>query len=103
LSDDNALIYQRNFFLHTTKNRLLDPSEIRALDFKGEFRRFEISSVSATIDIDWSILANFLRRLPDQLAAKRPSASTQRLQLPRNPFSFRAASRVVRRNHHATR
>ncbi|ESW87697.1 hypothetical protein X772_11580 [Mesorhizobium sp. LSJC280B00] len=37
------------------KNRLPDPSEICALEFKGEFRRFKICSVSATIGIDWSI------------------------------------------------
>jgi hypothetical protein len=37
------------------KNRLPDPSEIFALEFKGEFRRFKISSVSATIGIDLSI------------------------------------------------
>jgi hypothetical protein len=37
------------------KNRLADPSEICALEFKGEFRRFGICSVSATIDIDRSI------------------------------------------------
>jgi hypothetical protein len=38
------------------KNRLTDPSEIRALDFKDEFRQFAICPVSATIDVDWSIL-----------------------------------------------
>jgi hypothetical protein len=27
-------------FLRTTKNRVLDPSEIRALEFKGEVSRF---------------------------------------------------------------
>jgi hypothetical protein len=43
------------FFLRTTENRLADPSEICALDFKGEFRRFRIALVSATIGIDWSI------------------------------------------------
>ncbi|MET4291218.1 hypothetical protein ABIB06_002567 [Bradyrhizobium sp. LB8.2] len=36
------------FFLHAMKNRLPDPSEICALEFKGEFRRFKICSVSAT-------------------------------------------------------
>jgi hypothetical protein len=34
------------------KNRLPDPSEICALEFKGEFRRFEICAVSATIGIN---------------------------------------------------
>jgi len=49
LSDDNALIYQRNFFRYAAKNRLADPSKIRALEFKSEFRRFRICSVSGTI------------------------------------------------------
>jgi hypothetical protein len=34
---------------------LSDPSEIRALDFKEEFRRYGIWSVSATIGDDWFI------------------------------------------------
>jgi hypothetical protein len=34
------------------KNRLTDPSDICALEFKGEFCRFRISTVSATIGID---------------------------------------------------
>ena len=59
LSDDNALIYQCKFFRHTTKNRLADPSKIRALEFKSEFRRFRIRSVSRTIGIDWSNLEIF--------------------------------------------
>jgi hypothetical protein len=37
------------------KNRIADPLEIRALDFKEEFRRFRIGSVSATIGINRSI------------------------------------------------
>jgi hypothetical protein len=37
------------------KNRLADPSEICALDFKGEFGRSEIGSVSVTIVINRSI------------------------------------------------
>jgi hypothetical protein len=37
------------------KNRLPEPSEICALELKGEFRRFGICSVSATIGINWSI------------------------------------------------
>jgi hypothetical protein len=55
LSDRNALNSVHKFFLPTMKNRLPDPSEICALEFKGEFRRFKICSVSATIGIDWSI------------------------------------------------
>jgi hypothetical protein len=33
----SALIWLRKFFLRTRKNRLPDPSEICALDFKREF------------------------------------------------------------------
>src|ERR1700746_2293054 len=43
---------RRKFFLHTVKDRLADPSEICALEFKGEFRRFAICSVSGTIGIN---------------------------------------------------
>jgi hypothetical protein len=46
---------QCNFFPLTPKNRPVDPSEIRALEFKGEFRRSAICSVSGTIGIDRSI------------------------------------------------
>jgi hypothetical protein len=55
LSHGNALIFQCKFFLRTTKNRLTDPSEIRALEFKGKFRRFGNLSVSTTIATDWTI------------------------------------------------
>jgi hypothetical protein len=55
LDHGNALIFQSNSFLHATKHRLPDPSEIHALDFKGEFRRFGICSVPATIGVYWSI------------------------------------------------
>jgi hypothetical protein len=55
LGHGNALIFQRKLFLRTMKNRLPDPSKICALDFKKEFRRSAICSVSQTIDIDWSI------------------------------------------------
>src|SRR5258705_4981909 len=44
------------------KNRIPDPSEIFALEFKGEFRRSAICSVSQTIDIDWSIILGVLRK-----------------------------------------
>jgi hypothetical protein len=63
LSDDNALIFQRKFFPRTMKNRLPSPSEIRAYDFKRQFRRFEICSVSATIGIDRSIFRVFTRAI----------------------------------------
>jgi hypothetical protein len=36
---------QGTFFPYTLKHRALKPSEIRALDFKGEFRRSAICSV----------------------------------------------------------
>lgn len=39
LSHANALIFQRKFFLRISKNRIPDPSKIRALDFKRKFRR----------------------------------------------------------------
>jgi hypothetical protein len=57
LSDDNALIFQRKFFPRTSKNRIPDPSEYRALEFKGEFRRFGCWSISTTIGINRSIFS----------------------------------------------
>jgi len=51
----NALTFQRKFILHATRNRLTDPSKILVRDFKQEFRRSAIGSVSATIGIDRSI------------------------------------------------
>jgi hypothetical protein len=62
LSDHNALIYQHKIFLHTMKHRHPSPSEICALEFKGEFRRFGFGSISTTIGIDWSILRWLPRR-----------------------------------------
>jgi hypothetical protein len=64
LSYGNALIFQRKFFPRTAKNRLLDPSETCALDFKGEFRRSAICSVSTTIDVDRTIFDNRSDRPP---------------------------------------
>lgn len=55
LSYGNALDFRHNLFLRTKKNRLTDPSEIRALDFIRKFRRSVISSVSATTGINRSI------------------------------------------------
>jgi hypothetical protein len=52
----------RKIFPLTTKNRIPDPSEILALEFKGEFRRSAICSVSQTIDIGWSIFLGVLRK-----------------------------------------
>jgi hypothetical protein len=77
LSDGSALIFQRNFFLRTKKNRLPDPPKICALDFKREFAPFAISSVSATIGIDWSIFGSPpARTAASRLSVKRPSAPT---------------------------
>jgi hypothetical protein len=52
LRDGSALISQRKFFPRAMKSRLPDPSEICALDFKREFRRLGICSISATIGIN---------------------------------------------------
>jgi hypothetical protein len=65
---DNALNFRRKFFPRTTKHRLLDPSENRALDFKGEFRRSVLCSVSATIGIDRSI---FLKLIENAINARQ--------------------------------
>jgi hypothetical protein len=43
---------RRNFLLSITKNRLADPSEICAHEFKEEFRRSAICAVSPTIGIN---------------------------------------------------
>jgi hypothetical protein len=61
-------------FSRTTKNRLADPSEICALEFKGEFRRFGICSVSATIGTDRSNFKFCGESGIIGLAEKRPSA-----------------------------
>jgi hypothetical protein len=53
LSYGNALNFQRKFFPCPMKNRPTDPSEIRVLEFKGQFRRRAICSVLATIGDDW--------------------------------------------------
>jgi len=53
------------------KNRLSDPSEIRALDFKHEFRRSAIYSVSDIIGIDRPILGIFREDGGRQLSAKK--------------------------------
>lgn len=67
--DDNALNYQCKFFPLTMKNLLPNPSEIRALDFKGKFRRFKISSVSATVGIDRSTFQHPPQRTTIRIAA----------------------------------
>jgi hypothetical protein len=61
------------FFSPATKNRFLDPSQRSALDFKREFRRSAICSVSATIGIDRSIFGAAFPVSKEQQCAKRPS------------------------------
>jgi hypothetical protein len=73
LRHGNALICPRKFFPPATKNRLRDPSEICAIDFKHEFRRFAICSVSATIGIDWPICDLRSDRAPSAPRQKTPS------------------------------
>jgi len=46
MNDYNALIDDPNFSLHTAKNRHSNPPKIWDLEFKGEFRRFGLSSVA---------------------------------------------------------
>jgi hypothetical protein len=56
-SHRNALNLSAQFFMSTAKNRPPNPSKIRVLEFKGEFRRFGLYPVSKTIDNDRSIFA----------------------------------------------
>jgi hypothetical protein len=70
----NALIFRCKYVLRTAKDRLSDPSKIRARDFRGEFRRSAICWVSATIGINRSIFWNSLIRLEPRIAGKTPSA-----------------------------
>jgi hypothetical protein len=68
---------KRKFFLTITKNRLADPSEICALEFKEEFRRSAICSVSATIGIN-----RFDSAHPtDNVAIGSPAENTVRLAI----------------------
>ena len=53
------------------KNRLPNPSKIRPLDFKSEFRRSAICAVSATIGIDWSTLGIFRESGVTRMAQKK--------------------------------
>jgi hypothetical protein len=64
-------------FLHAVKNRLADPSEIFALEFKGEFRQIGICSVSTIIGIDWSIFEVCKKNDITGVAQKRPAAMTK--------------------------
>jgi hypothetical protein len=76
------LIFQCKFFRCTVEKRLLDPSEIYALEFKAEFCRFGICSFSATIVDDRAILET-----------QRPDAGTARCE---NTVSVR--STIIRRH-----
>jgi hypothetical protein len=60
-----------------TKNRLADPSEICALEFKEEFRRSALCSVSATIGINRFDSAH----PPDNVAIGSPAENTVRLAI----------------------
>jgi hypothetical protein len=81
LSNRNTLNFQNERFPLTSKNRLVDPSEIRALDFKHQFRRSAICAVS-TIGVDWSNLEIFREDGIITLAQKRPSAMANRALVP---------------------
>jgi hypothetical protein len=82
-----TLIEQRKFSADP-KNRLADPSENCALDFKHEFRRYAICSVPATIDIDRpifdmcnprttiSLAPEQYRQRPTRVASPKMSASS---------------------------
>jgi hypothetical protein len=78
LVHDNTLIWLRKPFLRTSKHRIHDPSEIRALEFKGKFRRFGICSVSTTIGSNRSIFACSPPIRPHPRFLKRPSQAVRR-------------------------
>ncbi len=83
LTDGNALNSKRKFFLHATKNRLSDPSEISALDFKHEFRQFAICSVSQSIGDDRSIFFQLIENVIDTYHGKKTvSRSDHRCERP---------------------
>src|SRR5271168_1317177 len=73
---DRFALWQRvdlatQIFLHAMQNRLPDPSEICALDFKREFPRFSNLPVPATIDINRSIFRNLAQYSADRLSRKK--------------------------------
>jgi len=76
-----VLNFGRKFFLCLMKNRLADPSEIHAFDFKGEFRRSAICSLPVTIGIDRPILDIFREDGVISIAQERPSGTAQRASL----------------------
>jgi hypothetical protein len=61
-NNHKPLIQPSKCIRRSPKNRPPDPSEICALDFKGEFRQSAICSASATIDIYWSYSSSAHRR-----------------------------------------
>jgi hypothetical protein len=60
-------------FSSMMKNRFLDPSEIGALDFKGQIRRSAVWLVSATIGSDRPIFDNRSDGAPSAHWPKIPS------------------------------
>jgi hypothetical protein len=74
LSDRNALNAKCKCFPHATRNRLRNPSEIFALEFKGEFRRFKICSVMPTIGTDRRFSGSSGANDGFDLVTKRPSS-----------------------------
>jgi hypothetical protein len=72
-SPGNTLISIDKCFPHFLKNRIPGPSEIAFLNSKGEFRRFGIRSLSATIDINRSIFLSWPPTEPYRQFPKRPS------------------------------
>ena len=79
----------------TTKNRIPDPSEILALEFKGEFRRSAICLVSKTIDIGWSI---FLGVLPKSGVFSLPKKTVSDGEVRSSVSSVSLAPVSIRRN-----
>jgi len=60
------------------KNRLPDPSEICAVEFEGQFRRFGICSVSGTMGNDRSIFDIGHAKPPSARGWKVPSVPVAR-------------------------
>jgi hypothetical protein len=76
---------RRKFFLRATKNRLADPSENRALDFKHEFGRSVVCSVSAAIGINRPFSTDSLARLAIPSLGKTPIPSLATASWPGTP------------------
>jgi len=72
-------------FSRDEKSRLPHPSKFSALEFKHEFRRFKICTVSATIGIDWSICHDLSRHAGTAFIEKRPSGPCSNDQQDENP------------------